>query len=258
MDDYEVELIDYLRVLWWGKWIILGCLLVAVGTSALWVVLQPTTHSGSVELQLRQYVTAALGGDQAAAASMKSALTAALSAVEETIPEVASTVSKDGTIVTLSLSRTALPPDVLQKTLEEAGSELTQLLAASLKEELSHLATRTELQKASLSAQLELLRQSLDEQRSNDAPLSVALAEQIARLEAQLAQHQVRLATLKTADFSELFVLSPVGEPKIVSSVPNRSTTIAVAGLLGLLVGVLLAFFVHYLLQVRAREQGIE
>ena len=130
--------------------------------------------------------------------------------------------------------------------------------SASLKEELSHLATRTELEKASLSAQLELLRQSLDEQRSNDAPLSVALAEQIAQLETQLAQQQVRLATLKTADFSELFVLSPVGQPKIVSSVPNRSTTIAIAGFLGLIIGVLLAFFAHYLIQVRAREQGSE
>jgi len=157
MDDYEVELIDYLRVLWWGKWIILGCLLVAVGASALYAGLQPTTCSGSMDLRLRQYVTAALGRDEEAAASMESALTGALSAVEETIPEVASTVSKDGTIVTLSLSRTALPPDVLRKTLEEARSELNRLLAASLKEELSHLATRTELQKASLSAQLEIL-----------------------------------------------------------------------------------------------------
>jgi len=86
LEDYEIELIDYLRVLWWGKWIILGCLLVAVGTSALWVVLQPTTYSGSVELQLRQYVTAALGGDQAAAASMESALTAALFPIQDSSP----------------------------------------------------------------------------------------------------------------------------------------------------------------------------
>ena len=24
MDEYEVDLRDYIRVLWWGKWIILG------------------------------------------------------------------------------------------------------------------------------------------------------------------------------------------------------------------------------------------
>jgi len=250
MDDYEVELIDYLRVLWWGKWIILGCLLVAVGTSALHVGLQPTTYSGSVDLRLRQYVTAALGEDEAVAASWESALTSALSTLEDAIPNVAAAVSEDRTIVTLSLSRTALPPDVLRETLEEAGPELNKQLAASLNEELSNLATRTELEKASLSAQLEILRRSLNEQRSNDAPLSVPLAEQIAQLETQLAQQEVRLATLKTSDPSELFVLSPIGQPKIVSSVPNRGTTIAIAGLLGLLVGVLLAFFVHYLLQL--------
>ncbi|MCD6136747.1 LPS O-antigen length regulator, partial [Candidatus Bipolaricaulota bacterium] len=34
MDDYEVDLIDYLRVIWWGKWIIIACFVVAVAVSA--------------------------------------------------------------------------------------------------------------------------------------------------------------------------------------------------------------------------------
>ena len=33
MEEYEVELVDYLRVVWKGKWIILTCLVVAVAAS---------------------------------------------------------------------------------------------------------------------------------------------------------------------------------------------------------------------------------
>ena len=30
-EEYELELMDYLRVIWWGKWIILACFALAVG-----------------------------------------------------------------------------------------------------------------------------------------------------------------------------------------------------------------------------------
>ena len=34
MEEHEVELIDYLRVMWKGKWVILVCFVVAVGVAA--------------------------------------------------------------------------------------------------------------------------------------------------------------------------------------------------------------------------------
>ena len=35
MEEYEVDLRDYLRVLWHGKWIVLATFLVAVGVAAV-------------------------------------------------------------------------------------------------------------------------------------------------------------------------------------------------------------------------------
>lgn len=286
MDDYEVELIDYLRVLWWGKWIILGCLLVAVGTSALYVSFQPTTYTGSVELQLRQYVTATLGEDGTSTV-MESALVTALSSLKGELRGLETTVSDDLSALSIGGSRSsnrgsatpeeagaqserqllvnlsiyrmevASPADG-RRTLEKAATELEQELAVSLEGELQHLAQQTEIQKTGLLAQLDILKQKLDEQGSPDAPLSMALAEQIAALEAQLAKEQVRLDTLKSADPSDLFTINQLGEPTVTKSGPDLVRTIGIAGFLGLIIGVLLAFFAHYLIQVRAREQGSE
>jgi len=36
MEEYEVELVDYLRVVWKGKWIILTCLVVAASVAVMW------------------------------------------------------------------------------------------------------------------------------------------------------------------------------------------------------------------------------
>ena len=136
---------------------------------------------------------------------------------------------------------------------------LEQQLPLALAEELSHLAYETQLQKTGLTAQLEILRQRLSEELTNgSASLAEALAEQIAGLDVQLSQKQVRLDTLETAEPGDLFVLTTHGEPTIATSAPGGKTTIAVAGFLGLMIGVLLAFFVHYLLQIRVREHEEE
>jgi len=34
MDEYEVDLMDYLQVMWKGKWIIIACFILAVAISA--------------------------------------------------------------------------------------------------------------------------------------------------------------------------------------------------------------------------------
>ncbi len=261
-DGDTVELIDYLRVMWWGKWIILGCLVVAVGLSALFVGLQSTTYSGSTEILLREYVTAALAGDRNTQiikldSTMADVVGSTLVDIENAVPGIAASVADDR--ITLSLSNTVSADDV-REALAQAVVALERQILLALTEEIQHLAHETQLQETGLTAQLEILRQRLGEEQdtSGGTPLSEALAERIADVEVQLAQKQAHLDTLERAEPGDLFVLSTLGEPTTTASESSLKTTIAIAGFLGLMLGVLLAFFVHYLLQIHAREREEE
>ena len=53
MAEYEVELIDYLRVIWKGKWIILACLVVAIVVSVVVMWTWPTDYTASASYYLR-------------------------------------------------------------------------------------------------------------------------------------------------------------------------------------------------------------
>jgi len=250
MEDYEVELIDYMRILWWGKWIILGCLVVAVGLSALFVGLQPTTYSGSTKILLREYVTAAT----MESISLTTVMEFSLAAVEDAVPGIVPSLANDR--ITLSRSNAA-STNAVREALAQAEAVLEQQLPLAFAEELGHLAVKTRLGESGLLAQLKILRQRLhEEQAAAGVPLSEALAERIAELESQLAQVQVLLDTLEAVNPGDLLVLSPIGEPTIKASESSLKTMIAIAGFLGLMIGVLLTFFVHYLLQIRARERS--
>ena len=260
MGDREIELIDYIRVLWRQKWIVLGCMVVAIVLSVLFVGLQPTAYSGSTEILLREYVTAALAGDRGATAAMTSAVGFTLASVETAVPDVAASVATDR--ITL-LRSNATSADAVREALAQAKAVLEQQLPLALAEELSHLAKVMQFERSDLVAELEILWARLSEERalaSDEDPVPTALAGRIAGLEEQLAQQQVRLDIVETAEPGDLFVLSQIGVPTISASTSesNLKTTIAIAGFLGLMIGVLLAFFVHYLLQIRAREREEE
>ena len=257
-DGNTVELIDYIRTMWWGKWIILGSLVIAVGLSALIVGMQPTTptmYGGSTEILLREYVTVALAGDRNATVAMISAAGFTLREVEDAVPGIAAGLADDR--ITLSRSN-AESATAVREALAQAETVLEQQLPLALKEEFHHLAKVTRFERSDLVAQLEILLQQLNEERASaeDSVLE-ALAGRIVGLEAQLAQQQAYLDTLEMAEPGDLFVLSPIGAPTITITVSesNRKTMIPVAGFLGLMMGVLVAFFVHYLLQVRERER---
>ena len=257
-DVDTVELIDYLRVMWWGKWIILGCLVVAVGLSMLFVGLRPTTptmYSGSTEILVREYVTAALAEDKDATTAMASAIGFALLNVENDVPDITATVA--GNRITLSRSDATSDETVLE-ALTQAKVALERQLPPALAEEFEHLARLLQFEGTNLNLQLEILRQRLrEEQASSDDSVLEALAGQIVVLEEKIAQQQVYVDTLATVRPDDLFTLSPIGEPTITTSTSESrgKTTIAFAVFLGLMIGVLLAFFVHYLVQIHERER---
>ncbi len=252
MDEREVELIDYLRVMWWGKWIVVGCLAVAIGSSALFVFLQPTTFNGANEILLREYVTAAAAGDRGATFALDTAISSTLEAVKRAVSGIDATRTEDR----IALKSSGRSMEAVREALAQAENVLNERLPMALEEELGYLAAEMQFRESSLTAQLVILRQRLAEERTTpDAPTSEALANRIAGLETELAQIQVRLRTLESSDASSLFTLRSIGGPTITVSVPKRTAPMAVAGFLGLMVGVLFAFLVHYLLQVRTRER---
>jgi len=253
LNDHEIELIDYLRVMWWGKWIVLGCLVVAIGATALYVFLQPTTFNGVKESVLREYVTAAVAGDRGATAALDTAISSTLEAIERAVSGIDASRTEDR----ITLQHSGRPEEAVRDALAQAENLLNEQLPLALEEELGYLAAEMRFQESNLIAQLAILRQRSAEERTTlDTPTSEALSNRIAGLEAELAQIQARLSTLESSDTSSLFTLRAIGEPRITASEPKRTTSIAVAGFLGLILGVLFAFFIHYLLQVRARERN--
>ena len=107
-------------------------------------------------------------------------------------------------------------------------------------------------QKEQLTKQKELLVREMEAATSSD--LSSALAEQVAVLSLKLAQVQVQLEGLRSLDPSALFVVERTGEVATSRVGPHRAMNIAVAAVLSGFVGILLAFFLNYILSHRKNE----
>ena len=252
MDDYEVDLIDYLRVIWKGKWIILACLVVALAVSAAIMWTRPNEYSGTVSYRLyqslsvlgisgldKQEVVNTVLDCQPSHENDKLALTA-----ETNDDRVQVTLA--GTIppadITQAFARLAVSVDDHLKQYVEKEVAQTVLITSMHINQLTH-------QRDSLKAQID----ALDSPASDD-PLLGYLAQKTSDLEVQLIQEQVKLDVLNNTDPTSLFRIEALGEPVITRIGPNRKMSVAVAGVLGLFVGVLLAFFIHYLISARERE----
>ena len=257
MDEYEVDLIDYLRVMWKGKWIILGCLVVAVAVSAAVMWTRPNEFSGTTSYRVyqslsvfgisdldKQEVVNTVLDFQATYKDAKLALTA-----ESNDDRVQVTLT--GTIPPADLTQAfgRLAVSVEDQLKEYVGKEVAQtVLSTSM--HINQLIRQRDALKAQIDA--------LDSPTPDDALLGYLafgyLAQKTADLEAQLIQDQVKLEALNNTDPTSLFTIDALGEPVISQIGPNRKMSLAVAGVLGLFVGVLLAFFVHYLVSARERE----
>ena len=257
MDEYEVDLIDYLRVVWKGKWIVLACLVVAVAVSAAVMWTRQNEFSGTTSYRVYQSLSALGISDldkqevvntvldfQATYKDAKLALTA-----ESNADRVQVTLA--GTIPPIDLTQAFEPlaASVTDRLREHVGKGIEQAVVTT-----SMRINQLTQQRDSLKAQID----ALDSPTPDDALLGYLafgyLAQKTADLEAQLIQDQVKLEALNNTDPTSLFTIDALGEPVISQIGPNRKMSVAVAGVLGLFVGVLLAFFVHYLVSARDRE----
>lgn len=259
MDEREVELIDYLRVMWWGKWIILGCLVVAVAVSAAVVWMRPgpaETYTATASYHLRQslatYGLSALSTGEVSEVFMEAAR------LSDGIP-VPQIASQEGRfVVTIS---TADDATRISTFFDDLLGLATRQLATRAGDGLQGRLLGYEVSLTQLARRQGLLADEIADLGSPppDDPLLVALSGALAGVVVAAVNERASLEALSSLGPSDLFRLEEVSRSPVslVPPVPvNRKTTLAVAGFLGLFLGVLLAFFVHYLVTVREREQA--
>lgn len=264
MEENEVELIDYLRVMWWGKWIILGCLAAALVITAALMWTRPNEYTGRVSYRLSESLSTLVSGecgtpivlDNTSATSQESQdLSDALAGVDVASLgkglAMSTSVGQDRVVVSLVGT---LP----RSRVTDALSSLTGLVRSGVSEIIqSHVAAaqaQLTLRLDQATKQRDLLRGQMAAISSPDDPLLAALADKVADLELAIAREQTALSMLESTEANNLFTLETVGRPTVSLTGPHRKMSLAVAGVLGLFIGILLAFFVHYVRTAAKRE----
>ena len=252
MEEYEVELIDYLRVIWKGKWIILVCLVAALSVTASLMWTRPDEYAGTITYRLYER-----GSDLLAPDAQR--LARAIEAVDTSSLGKGLTLKMESNKDRVSVTLTgAVSPDNLAEGLDRLTTHVHEQLTAQLGTEKSQASAESELKISQITRQRALLEDRRTAIASPDDPLLPYLAEKIVDLEALLAQEQVKSETLRETKATDLFTLETVGQSTITKTGPNRKMSLAIAGVLGLFLGVLLAFFIHYLIGVKEKEAAGE
>ncbi len=253
-EEYEIELIDYLRVMWRWKWLIIAVLVVSVVVSAVISFTQPDRYVGTVTYRVEEFGTE-LGIPTPNPQSIASLLESiepghGLSMKVEVKADDLSSQAEYN--VTLTLTGHMEP-----KSLKELLSDLTPLvqnkIGADIKRRINQALVLADQKKAQLSKAKEILNSQIEASTSTD--LTAALADRIGDLALQLAQLDAQIETLRDTSLNDFFSLETLEGPTVSFAGPHRKLNIAVAAVLGGLVGVLLAFFLNYVFSYRQREE---
>lgn len=290
MEEYEVDLRDYLRVIWRKKWLVLGVVLVAIVVALLASFRLPSQYQAQAVYRLRP--APAVKG--VALDSPSSEVAVAMLGSKELLRRAGAELGLAGPdearLLASSLKVTAQEGDLLQLelrgalpplTLRELLSRLVELFSAEIKgqveKEAQEALLRVEQSLERLAALQAQLVQQIQEllRREGNAALKVgeldatlegfALRQELSSLYSRLVPLQremdslnlskEELAGLANSDWEPLVAVSPpYASPTPIG--PSRTMNLAVAGVLGLFVGVLLAFFVHWLQAGPGPAQG--
>jgi len=321
MDEYEVDLRDYIRVLWWGKWIILGVVVVAVGLAAVVTVRSPDVYRAEVVLAVERPMgvpnayTPPTTGLLVERVQDRELLerAAAEGVVSASVVLGSGTGSEQDSFARITIQGSLPPHDlagaagrVVAALQEEAAAGLAESIMLRLSELQSEREAlllkvkgwETELarSRAWAEARRDQLRSRLAELQGNPEVLGLSVGDGAtirgylvqkeldllyARLQAAEQaldemdrlgsayvmglQEQValqgQLTTLDQEEAALRDLLAMLPQPVVVVRGPTVSgpfgtglkMNVAVAGVLGLFVGVLLVFFVHWL---RFEPQG--
>ena len=276
-DQYEIELIDLLRVIWRRKWIIIAVTALIVGLIAGFAATRTPTYQATITMSLDnrapEFATALNTAESAAgrhgSASLPGKLadwpSLCLSAKPSFVdpqgdtftvqaiwqgPDVVFTLSRRGSHA-ISEAIDAWTPWV-QETVTDRISHDLELLRSALAEDLSQ-------QEAILAEIVAVLPEEafLDSSAAGSDPSASteAFADQLAAQQLRVAQDRVALATLDSLTPQDLFTSEEQGRTDAVVISTGLVTYLALGIVLGLLFGVLFAFFVDYLVRVRKLER---
>ncbi len=262
MDDYEVDLMDYLRVIWWGKWIIIACFVVAVAASAAIMWTRPNEYAVTIQYQYHEQLSQILSprqsdvNDQASNVPNEQSGAFSIAISTTPLPAAEGKLSKKAS-VTGSAGSVTLSGTIAPSTLSQVGESFTSLLKKSLTQQMKdsvQLAINSaNLRVAQLSKERDMLKERMTAALATNDPISDYLAAKVADLEGTIVQNQALVETLRATDPATLLQLTSSQQgPSLVG--PNRKMSVAVAGVLGLFLGVLLAFFVHYVSIARSKD----
>ena len=234
--------------MWKWKWLIIGILAVSIAVTAGISVVQPNRYSGVVA-----YRIASLGSPLGVSID-GSTLAAAVDSLDTTALSDKVTLSsrRTGDQVVITLTGT-LAPSALRDALDRITPLIKKGLSDTVHQKMEDALALVTRQQAQLTREKDLLTQQMTATTSPD--LSAALAGQISNLALQLARVQVQLEGLRTTSPSDLFTLTVVDPPHVTRIGPHRGLNVAIGGVLGGFIGILLAFFLNYLDSYRKRAE---
>jgi len=267
MEEYDVELIDYLRVIWKGKWIILACLALAVAASIAITWTRPDRYGVTVSYRLDDSLLTAVGIlSTAPQDSRQGVVGLSVLPLLDAVEAVSASTLQSGIRlqaaveaerVRVTLSGTS-EREKLQDALGALAPAVSERLALWVATRIAQVTRASEMRIAELKTTRERLYEHLTAIGDSDLKdsLVLSLAGRWANLEAQAVQEQVRLETLREIMPEDLFTLEEIQRSSVSRLGPSRRLPVVMAALLGICVGALLTFFVQYLTSVRERAKS--
>ncbi len=293
MEEYEVDLRDYIRVIWQKKWIIVGVFLVAVIAAAVFSFRSPNAYETEALLQLES--PPAVKGAQIQMPSVQLALLLlkSMDLIAQTVQELEQaqitagwlasnlTISNSqGNLLQLKL-KGSIEPTLLKRILEKHIALFEQRIAEELKKSVERELERVKKEQKRLERQKQRALEPL-EKRRDEMLQAIKASQEALRLRgsqvdtiiiwANLSSLYSRLQAIEKERDSLIFPIeqqledlsfleeelngiSSLNPLSVINAAfvpqapigPNRRLNILIVGALGLLLGVLLAFFVHYM-----------
>lgn len=273
MEEYEVDLRDYIRVIWQKKWLILAVFLGAVLVAAVFSFTSPNVYETEALLQLEGPPAVKGAQIQMPSVQLATALLKSPDLISQTVKELEQaqitsgwlasnlTVSnQQGNLLQLRL-RGSLGPSLLKQILDKHIALFKPRIEKELNTDIEKEQSRLERQKQAMLQQLEALKETMRAQ--SDKLDTVIMWFTVNSLYSKLWPIEAELADLNSLqeelNAGEGFV-KVLGAPAVPEAPvsPNRRKNMLVGGVLGLFLGVLSAFFMHYMEGGKAQSTSLQ
>ncbi len=276
LSEEEIELIDYLRVIWKRRWLIVGgtlaCMIVALVVS----LIQPEMYQTTLDLKIGQVWQNPVDDPNLVAAVINNEPFLDKVRQKTGLSYTAYKMKKGNTVVAKVVDKAPLLVNVVTREHSpEKAVELAETVADLVIHEhqlrfdelmSEHIRYEKELegQVQAMQREIQELETTLKRQRTNsqvNASAVVLLQTQLAGEKGQLVNFAKELREVKSNNNSKarsentLVTFPPPIPEEHVN--PKTGLNMAIAGIVGLMIFLMLAFFLEYLEQARRREQAV-